>query len=72
MKPCRNHSLLEYNHYTRPAKWIDKSGKTWDTPAVLLSGHHAAIAAWRQESAESLTKARRPDMWQAFESNRKK
>lgn len=67
-----HHSLLEYNHYTRPAKWIDKSGKTWDTPAVLLSGHHAAIAAWRQENAESLTKARRPDMWQAFESNRKK
>jgi tRNA (guanine37-N1)-methyltransferase len=67
-----HHSLLEYNHYTRPAKWIDKSGKTWDTPAVLLSGHHAAITAWRQENAETLTKARRPGLWQLFDKERKK
>jgi tRNA (guanine37-N1)-methyltransferase len=33
----------------------------------LLSGHHAKIAAWRQEKAEALTKERRPDMWQLFE-----
>jgi tRNA (guanine37-N1)-methyltransferase len=62
-----NHNLIEYSHYTRPAEWLDKSGKTWDTPAVLLSGHHAKIAAWRQEKAEALTKERRPDMWQLFE-----
>jgi tRNA (guanine37-N1)-methyltransferase len=60
-------SLLEYSHYTRPAKWFDKSGRSWDTPAVLLSGHHAEIASWRRKSAESLTKSRRPDMWQALE-----
>lgn len=67
-----SHSLLEYSHYTRPAKWFDKTGCLWDTPAVLLSGHHAAIHAWRQENAEALTKARRPDLWQAFEKAKEK
>lgn len=62
-----SHSLLEYSHYTRPAKWFDKTGRLWDTPPVLLSGHHAAIHAWRLENAEALTKARRPDLWQAYE-----
>lgn len=66
-----NHNLLEYNHYTRPAKWFDKSGQTWDTPAVLLSGHHAEIAAWRRKNAETLTQSRRPDLWQAIEKLRK-
>lgn len=65
-------SLLEYNHYTRPAKWFDKSGHSWDTPAVLLSGHHAEIAAWRRENAQNLTKERRPDLWQIFERKGKK
>ena len=32
----------EYPHYTRPASW-----RGWDVPEVLLSGHHARIAAWR-------------------------
>jgi tRNA (guanine37-N1)-methyltransferase len=65
--------LLEYPQYTRPAKWFDKTGRLWDTPAVLLSGHHAAIHAWRQEQAEALTKARRPDLWalwQKFRQNK--
>jgi tRNA (guanine37-N1)-methyltransferase len=31
----------------------------------LLSGDHKAIAKWRREQAEKLTKARRPDLWQA-------
>jgi tRNA (guanine37-N1)-methyltransferase len=66
-----SHCLLEYPHYTRPAKWFDKMGRLWETPAVLLSGHHAAIQAWRSEQAEILTKARRPDLWQAFEKSRK-
>ncbi len=63
--------LLEYNHYTRPAKWFDKQGRLWDTPAVLLSGNHAEIAAWRRKNAETLTQERRPDLWQAFERFRK-
>src|SRR3954468_13691727 len=36
--------LLEYTHYTRPAEWRGLA-----VPEVLLSGHHAAIAAWRRE-----------------------
>ncbi len=35
--------LLEYPHYTRPAEWQGRR-----VPDVLLSGHHAAVAAWRQ------------------------
>lgn len=55
--------LLEYSHYTRPSKWFDKQGVLWDTPPVLLSGHHAAIHAWRQAQAENLTQVKRPDLW---------
>ncbi len=53
--------LLEYPHYTRPAEW---RGMT--VPEVLLSGHHAAIAAWRQAQSEQLTRARRPDLWRSL------
>ncbi len=51
--------LLEYPHYTRPAEWRGRA-----VPEVLLSGHHAAIAAWRRAQAEQITRARRPDLWQ--------
>ncbi|GAC1339723.1 MAG: tRNA (guanosine(37)-N1)-methyltransferase TrmD [Acetobacteraceae bacterium] len=51
--------LLEYPHYTRPAEW-----RGLGVPEVLLSGHHAAIAAWRQDQSERLTRLRRPDLWQ--------
>ena len=34
--------LLEAPVYTKPARW-----RGFDVPTVLLSGHHAAIAAWR-------------------------
>jgi tRNA (guanine37-N1)-methyltransferase len=53
-------NLLEYPHYTRPAAWRGRA-----VPPVLLSGHHAAVAAWRQEQAERLTRLRRPDLWAA-------
>jgi len=53
--------LLEYPHYTRPAEWRGRA-----VPPVLLSGHHAAVAAWRREQAEALTRARRPDLWAAY------
>jgi tRNA (guanine37-N1)-methyltransferase len=52
--------LLEYPHYTRPADW---AGKT--VPDVLLSGNHAAVAAWRQTESEQITMRRRPDLWAA-------
>ena len=50
--------LLEYPHYTRPAEWHGRR-----VPDVLLSGHHAAIAAWRRAQAETVTRTRRPDLW---------
>jgi tRNA (guanine37-N1)-methyltransferase len=49
--------LLEYPSYTRPASW-----RGHEVPDVLLSGNHAAIAAWRREEAERLTRLRRPDL----------
>ncbi|GBQ87559.1 tRNA (guanosine(37)-N1)-methyltransferase TrmD [Asaia krungthepensis] len=53
--------LLEYPHYTKPASW-----EGMDVPDILLSGHHAAIAAWRHEQARLVTQARRPDLWAAY------
>ena len=50
--------LLEYPHYTRPQEWEGRA-----IPAILGSGHHAKIAAWRREEAERLTCTRRPDLW---------
>jgi tRNA (guanine37-N1)-methyltransferase len=52
--------LLEYPQYTRPAEWRGLA-----VPDVLLSGHHAAIAAWRQAQSEQITRTRRPDLWRA-------
>jgi tRNA (guanine37-N1)-methyltransferase len=49
--------LLEYPHFTRPASF-----RGWDVPAVLFSGHHAEIAAWRTQEALRLTRERRPDL----------
>jgi len=44
--------------YTRPPSY-----RGLDVPAVLLSGDHAQIAAWREAEAERLTRERRPDLW---------
>jgi len=49
--------LLEYPHYTRPAEWKGRR-----VPDVLLSGHHAEIAAWRRAEAERITRERRPEL----------
>ena len=49
--------LLEYPVYTKPASW-----RGHDVPAVLLSGDHAKIAAWRGEERRRRTAARRPDL----------
>lgn len=49
--------LLEYPVYTRPASW-----RGLDVPPVLLSGDHAAVAAWRLEQARRRTAQRRPDL----------
>lgn len=50
--------LLEYSHYTRPAEWQGRA-----VPPVLLSGHHAEVAAWRRQQSEAATRERRPDLW---------
>jgi tRNA (guanine37-N1)-methyltransferase len=37
-------------------------------PDVLLSGHHGAVAAWRQAESEKITRERRPDLWATLAS----
>lgn len=49
--------LLEGPSYTRPPRWRDL-----EVPAVLLSGDHAKVAAWRREQALARTRERRPDL----------
>jgi tRNA (guanine37-N1)-methyltransferase len=49
--------LLEYPQYTRP---VDFRGLR--VPDVLLSGHHAQVAAWRRREALHRTFARRPEL----------
>ena len=34
-------------------------------PAVLTSGDPGTVATWRREMSEALTRARRPDLWDA-------
>lgn len=53
--------LLEYPQYTRPNDWNGHA-----VPEILLSGNHAAIAAWRKSRSEAITKERRPDLWRAY------
>lgn len=49
--------LLEYPLYTRPLEF-----KGQKVPAVLLTGDHKKIAAWRENEALARTRARRPDL----------
>ncbi|QIB33235.1 tRNA (guanosine(37)-N1)-methyltransferase TrmD [Ancylobacter pratisalsi] len=53
--------LLEYPQFTRPQSFEGR-----DIPAVLTSGDHAKVARWRHEQAEAATRARRPDLWDAY------
>ncbi|SLN52020.1 tRNA (guanine-N(1)-)-methyltransferase [Aquimixticola soesokkakensis] len=55
--------LLEHPQYTKPAEWRGHA-----IPEVLQSGHHGKIADWRDAQSRAITKARRPDMWEAFEA----
>ncbi|HTG42967.1 MAG TPA: tRNA (guanosine(37)-N1)-methyltransferase TrmD [Verrucomicrobiae bacterium] len=56
--------LLEYPHYTRPAEF-----RGLKVPEVLLSGHHAEIARWREEQARQRTAEQRPDLLPVNESS---
>ncbi len=53
--------LLEHPHYTKPNLWEEL-----EIPEILLSGDHKAIARWKQERREALTRARRPDLWAKY------
>ncbi len=61
-----SNGLLEYPQYTRPAKWLNKSGDCLEVPTVLLSGNHENIRNWRLEQSQELTKRRRPDLWKKY------
>ncbi len=56
--------LLEYPHYTKPQIWEKKR-----VPDVLLSGDHAKIKDWRLSQSESITRVRRPDLWEKYKKN---
>ena len=58
--------LLEYPQYTRPQQFEGRG-----IPAVLTSGDHAKVAAWRRAEAERLTRERRPDLWEAYQDRKK-
>jgi len=58
--------LLEYPQFTRPAEFEGRP-----IPEILTSGDHARVAAWRRAEAERLTRERRPDLWEAYETGRK-
>jgi len=59
--------LLEHPQYTKPAIW-----EGCEIPEVLLSGHHGKVAEWRRDEAEALTRARRPDLWEAYQARKPK
>ena len=53
--------LLEHPHYTKP-----NSFEGIEIPAILHSGDHAAIARWKAQQRQDLTKLRRPDLWDKY------
>ncbi|MCR5398133.1 MAG: tRNA (guanosine(37)-N1)-methyltransferase TrmD [Lachnospiraceae bacterium] len=53
--------LLEYPQYSRPEEWRGRR-----VPEILLSGHHANVEKWRFEESLKRTKARRPDLYEAY------
>ncbi len=57
--------LLEHPNYTQPRIWQGIAA-----PEILLSGHHEKISRWRQKQSETLTRKRRPDLWQSYLNNK--
>ena len=53
--------LLEHPHYTKPNTFEDV-----EIPAILHSGDHAAIAKWKAQQRQELTKLRRHDLWDKY------
>jgi tRNA (guanine37-N1)-methyltransferase len=54
--------LLEYPQWTRPPEYDGQR-----VPEILVSGHHGAVAKWRQEQALERTRRQRPDLLDAPE-----
>ncbi len=54
--------LLDFPHYTRPAKFQD-----WEVPEVLLSGNHEEIRRWRRRAALQKTLRHRPELLEKAE-----
>jgi len=54
---CASNGLLDYPHYTRPARFRD-----WEVPEVLISGNHEQIRFWRRQQALEKTSRNRPDL----------
>lgn len=56
--------ILDCPQYTRPASYVSprSGGQSWDVPDVLLSGHHAEVARWRNQAAIEKTRVNRPDL----------
>lgn len=55
--------MLEYPQYTRPYEFHGVK-----VPDVLISGHHANIDKWREDSARELTEKQRPDLLEGLEN----
>lgn len=53
--------LLEYPQYTRPEVWEGRA-----VPAVLLTGDHQKIDAWRGQQSRTRTRLRRPDLYEKW------
>lgn len=57
--------LLEYPQYTQPREY-----KGMEVPEVLVSGNHKLIDLWKLRQALTITKERRPDMFNEYISHR--
>jgi tRNA (guanine37-N1)-methyltransferase len=57
--------LLDCPQYTRPADF-----RGWKVPEVLLSGNHAEIARWRQQTAREKTARMRPELLDESQTGR--
>lgn len=58
--------LLECNQYTKPREYAGIA-----VPEVLCNGNHKLIHLWQYENALTLTKERRPDLWEVYLQNEK-
>ena len=58
--------LLEYPQYTRPSVWRGR-----EVPAVLMSGHHKNVEAFRREQSVIRTARKRPELLEKAELTEK-